>query len=457
VSAMRSSRAPGAEFQFDVHTRSWNSRHVGNGGSLAGDASKAAWARITDRIGDALRSRFHSFAPMCAQVNAEWWRLGGQLRYTSRMLKRTRSAVLSVLIMLLFSSGNCARVSADAMFKVGVTSRHFLPAEPYDWRGTANHAVFEVVWYPADTGADAKPQRIPPYGPALFEAAPAALNAKIATNPAKFPLILLSHGTGGSAQSMAWFATALASRGFIVAGVNHPGNNALQAYTVQGFVLWWKRAQDISAMLDDLLADDEFGPHIDAQRIGAAGFSLGGYTVIELAGGITSRLQFSEACKTPPDQSSCKPPPEFPDLLAKADALTATDPSFAKALRGDGGSYRDPRIRAVFAMAPALGPAVTPESLKSIAIPVAIVAGESDSVVPINVNAKRYAAEIPHAELMIFTGAVGHYTFLDVCTEVGRSTMALLCVDQPGVDREVIHNATIERASKFFDGELSAH
>jgi len=36
----------------------------------------------------------------------------------------------------------------------------------------------EVVWYPADSGADAKPQRIPPYGPALFEAAPAAAEAR---------------------------------------------------------------------------------------------------------------------------------------------------------------------------------------------------------------------------------------------------------------------------------------
>ncbi len=379
------------------------------------------------------------------------------MKYTTRMLKRTRSALLPALIILLSLSANCAHVRAAEIFKVGVTSRHFLPAQPYDWRGATSHALLEVVWYPADSGADPKPQRIPPNGPPLFEAAPAAPNSKFATSPAKFPLILLSHGTGGSAQSMAWFATALASRGFIVAGVNHPGNNALEPYTVQGFMLWWERAQDMSVMLDDLLANDEFGPHIDAQRIAAAGFSLGGYTVIELAGGITSLLQFSETCKTPPDQASCKPPPEFPDLLAKTDALIATDPSFAKALREDGDSYRDPRIRAVFTMAPALGPAVTPESLKSITMPVAIVAGESDSVVPIDANAKRYARAIPHAELTIFSGGVGHYTFLDVCTAAGRSVLASLCVDRPGVDRQTIHNATIELASKFFDSELSVH
>jgi dienelactone hydrolase len=32
-----------------------------------------------------------------------------------------------------------------------------------------------------------------------------------------------------------------------------------------------------------MLADSEFGSHIDSNRIAAAGFSLGGYTMIEIA------------------------------------------------------------------------------------------------------------------------------------------------------------------------------
>jgi len=107
-------------------------------------------------------------------------------------------------------------------------------------------------------------------------------------------------------------------------------------------------------------------------------------------------------------------------------------------------------------MAPALGPAVTPQSLSAVAIPAAIVAGASDSVVPIDANAKYYAAKIPHAELTIFPGGVDHYTFLDDCTEAGRSAMPQFCVDRPGVDREAIHNATIALASKFFASRLAA-
>jgi predicted dienelactone hydrolase len=373
------------------------------------------------------------------------------------MLKWMLAALLASVFVLSLTSQDNAQTLDGAPFKVGVASRHLLPTEPYDWRGAGMHALLEAIWYPAESGADPKPQRIPPVGPAIFEAAPAAPEAKIAASPAKLPLILLSHGTGGTAQTLAWFATALAAHGYIVVGVNHPGNNAMEPYTVQGFTLWWERAKDLSTVLDDILADPDFGPHVDRRRIGGAGFSLGGYAMIELAGGKTSREHYAKACRASPDQVSCKPPPEFPDLITKSNALAATDPAYAKALREDGASYRDSRIRAVFTMAPALGPAFAPASLKTIAIPVAIVAGAQDSIVPIDANAKYDAAQIPHAALTIFPGEVDHYVFVDECTEVGRSSLPLLCVDRPAVDRAAIHDEAIELAAKFFSSQLSAH
>ncbi len=372
------------------------------------------------------------------------------------MLKWTLAALLASVVVLSLTSQDNAQTLDGAPFKVGVASRHLLPTEPYDWRGAGMHALLEVIWYPAESGADPKPQRIPPVGAAIFEAAPAAPEAKIAASPAKLPLILLSHGTGGTAQTLAWFATALAARGYIVVGVNHPGNNAMEPYTVQGFTLWWERAKDLSTVLDDILADPDFGPHVDRRRIGGAGFSLGGYTMIELAGGKTSREHYAKVCGATPDQVSCKPPPEFPDLIAKSNALAATDPAYAKALHEDGASYRDSRVRAVFTMAPALGPAFAPASLKAIAIPVAIVAGAQDSIVPIDANAKYDAAQIPHAVLTIFPGDVDHYVFVDECTEAGRDSLPLLCVDRPGVDRAAIHDETLDLAAKFFASHLSA-
>jgi predicted dienelactone hydrolase len=374
------------------------------------------------------------------------------------MAKRFALALIGVGLMAFCAQQSAAQAQTasggNAAYKVGTATRQVLPSGPYDWRGAAGQSLFEEIWYPADAGAAAVPQAFGPPGQITLTAAPAAPKAPLAASPAKFPLVMLSHGTGGTVQSMAWFTTALAARGYIVAGVNHPGNTATAPYTAQGFLLWWLRARDVSTALDDLLADDTFGPRIDRERIGAAGFSLGGYTVIELAGGITSRTKFGDVCRTLVDQTSCKPPPEFSDLIAKGEALAASDPAFARALRGDGASYRDARIRAVFAMAPALGPAVTADSLGKIAIPLAIVAGQSDTIVPVDPNAKYYAAAIPHAELTILPGGVGHYTFVDECTDAGRASRPQLCVDRPGVDRAQVHDAAVDLAVKFFGAHL---
>jgi predicted dienelactone hydrolase len=103
-------------------------------------------------------------------------------------------------------------------------------------------------------------------------------------------------------------------------------------------------------------------------------------------------------------------------------------------------------------MAPALGPAFTPDSLKAIDRPVMIVAGAADHVVPVDANAKYFAAMIPHAALTIFPGGVDHYTFVDQCTPFGRDAQPMLCIDKPGVDREAVHDATVALAAKFFGG-----
>jgi predicted dienelactone hydrolase len=368
------------------------------------------------------------------------------------MIRLALAMLLPLVAAMADPDAARSQALGDSDFKVGFASRRFVPPEPYEWRGAATRALVTDIWYPADAQAQVEPQRIgPPKAPPIFEAPAVAANAEVAKSPAKFPLILLSHGTGGTAQSMAWLASALAARGFIVAGANHPGNTALEPYTVQGFALWWLRARDISMVLNAMLADASFGPRIDPARIGAVGFSLGGYTMIELAGGITSLAQFAAYCRAAPDATTCKAPPEFTDLRAKSEALAQSDPAYAAALREDGRSYREPRIRAVVAIAPVLGPAFTPESLAAIAIPVAIVAGESDSIVPIDANAKQDAAKIPHAELTILPGRVDHYVFVNVCTSGGRSLLGPICVDAPEIDRAAIHRTTAALAIKFFE------
>lgn len=340
-----------------------------------------------------------------------------------------------------------------ARFKVGVQNRTFT-VEPYDWRGAATHALTTVIWYPADAAAVEKPQWIGPPDNPLFSAGIAAPDAPLVSSSAKFPLIVLSHGTGGSALSIAWIGTVLAAHGYIAAAVNHPGNNATEAYTAQGFSTWWERARDLSVVIDRMLADPTFGARIDAHRIGAEGFSLGGYSMIEIAGGTTDVAAYRAFCKSPRADAICKSPPEFPDLVEQFNKLSDSDPAFQAALRHAGDSYRDPRVRAVFALAPALGPAFTPASLEKIAIPVEIVAGASDQNVPLASSARYFAAHIPGAKLVILPGGVAHYNFLDSCTNAGRKSLPLLCTDAPDVNRDAVHARANELALSFFAAHL---
>lgn len=83
----------------------------------------------------------------------------------------------------------------------------------------------------------------------------------------------------------------------------------------------------------NLLTDPTLGSHIDNERIGAAGFSLGGYTMIEIAGGITDPAAFKEFCASPRADGICKSPPEFPTLVEDFDKLPKDDPDFQATLR----------------------------------------------------------------------------------------------------------------------------
>jgi predicted dienelactone hydrolase len=354
-----------------------------------------------------------------------------------------------VIALLLAQAG---LLHADG-HKVGTTWRRLVPTGAYNWRAAKTHALVTQLWYPADAAAVEKPQWIGPPDAPLFAAGSAAPDVSPVATPAKLPLVVMSHGTGGSAAMLAWLGTVLASRGYLVAAVNHPGNNALEDYTVQGFTLWWERAHDLSTVIDQLLADPTFGARIDRARIGAAGFSLGGFTMMLLAGAISDRSAYEAFCRSKASDDMCRPPPEFGDLLAKSDDLAAHDKQYAASLAHEKESRRDPRVRAVFAIAPALGPAFRAPSLARAAIPVEIVAGAADDHVPVESSAKYFAAKIPGAKLTILPGNVAHYVFLGECTERGKKAVPF-CRDGAGVDRAAVHKQVAEMAARFFDAQL---
>ena len=250
---------------------------------------------------------------------------------------------------------------ADPTARVGVVTRTFHPATPRNWRGAAKQ-LDAVIWYPASDAAIETKQYIGAPEQPLFLAGSATPHAGFAPHLERLPLVLISHGTGGSALQMAWLGTALARAGYIAVAIDHPGNTSNGKLTAEGFTLWWERATDLSNTLNAMLKDDTFSQRIDPTRIAAAGYSLGGYTVLELAGAQTDISQFFDRCRPKPagaqqpvhptDDAAVCHVPEMRGLGSIDDILQAVRKSSGESLARSGESYRDPRIKAVFAIAP---------------------------------------------------------------------------------------------------------
>ena len=128
------------------------------------------------------------------------------------------------------------------------------------------------IWYPA-RGAPSL-QRL-----GIWEQHPVADAEPVGHG---LPLVVVSHGTGGSFAGHLDTAAVLASHGFVVAAVTHPGDNwqdQSRTLDIQN------RPRELIALLDFMLGGWRSHAVIDPGRVGAFGFSAGGFTVLAAAGG----------------------------------------------------------------------------------------------------------------------------------------------------------------------------
>jgi predicted dienelactone hydrolase len=120
----------------------------------------------------------------------------------------------------------------------------------------------------------------------------------------RYPLVIFSHGLDGCGTQSVFFTEALARAGYVVVAPDH--RDAGCSSDGRGFVRWhlprksfmapgrwddrtyYDRRRDVEAVLNWALTSADFSPIIDAQNIGIAGHSLGGYTALALAGGWVS-------------------------------------------------------------------------------------------------------------------------------------------------------------------------
>lgn len=296
--------------------------------------------------------------------------------------------------------------------ETGVTTRDFTDSSRPNWTGTGARPLRSVIWYPAGKGGSCETIVDSSQFPQPVKA---RRDAKISPIKKKYPLILLSHGAQGNAMQMRWLGYFLACKGYIAVAINHNGTDEEERKTgilsLSDFCMW-ERPKDVSAVLDKMLNDSEFSGRIDTGRIAVAGFSLGGATAIWVTGAI---LDKEELVRDEPE-----PPPVFRASIDRLIELQKTDPIVINSFKHSADSFKDSRIKAAFALAPAIGQGFTREGLKNITIPVQIVVGDADVVAPKERNAAHYADNIPGARpLIVLPGERGHY--LAPASGTGRS------------------------------------
>jgi predicted dienelactone hydrolase len=249
------------------------------------------------------------------------------------------------------------------------------------------------------------------------------------------PLVIFSHGRGG------WFtmnhdtAEALADAGFVVAAINHPGDNGIDSSQSNKMSSWASRPADIVRLLDFMLHDWKDKAVIDPARIGFFGFSLGGFTGLVLVGAHADFRRLGLFCKETDKTENC-------ERARSGDVPPSPQP--------------DPRIRAAVLADAAMSFAFTPEGLSSIQIPLQIWRSELGGN---GVGAKSTAltaSQLPGSP-EIHTVPAGHYAFLVPCSPQFATALPRLCTDVPAsFDRVAFHRDFDASVVRFFREHLAS-
>jgi len=175
-----------------------------------------------------------------------------------------------------------------------------------------------------------------------------AMSIEYPISAGAYPLIIWSHGFGGSDRGYVGLSSYWASNGYVVIKPNHADSGKLpsvrsveEIWESQTVADYRNRVQDVTAILDGIAQLEESYPElkgkIDATKVGVGGHSYGAHTAMLVGGAKT-----------------------FPD----------------------GTSYADPRVKVILAMSPQ-GPSdqrgLTKESFATLTVPALFMTGTLDN------------------------------------------------------------------------------
>ena len=266
-----------------------------------------------------------------------------------------------------------------------------------------------LVLYPSNTPG--QPENIGPYTLEVALDAP--------SKPGPLPLVLISHGTGGSPLTHRLLAHALARQGFVVGlprhHANHRDDNSWHN-TPDNLVA---RPRHLSLAIDGLLA--EFGAALRPDWVALIGHSLGGYTGLALAGGRPGSLPHEHADGTP------QRIPVVPDA----------------------------RVRALVLLAPATVWYRAAAALRNVRVPILLLMGEKDEWTP-DFHAQivlQGVVDRQQVQHHVIENA-GHYSFLSPFPPERTDPAFPPSQDPPGFDRAQFQPALQAEILAFLSQQL---
>lgn len=326
-------------------------------------------------------------------------------------MKSIKSSLFCAVAMIATAlAGTCAHAAG---FQQGVA------ADP------GGKPLVVGIWYPSQ--AEAKPVTL---GPTTMTV---AFNAPL--NGKALPMVVMSHGTGGSLLGHFDTAIALADAGFVVVAMNHTGDNyADQSRSIDVM----DRPRQVSRVIDHMLSTWDDHAAIDPERIGMFGFSAGGFTTLAIIGGIADFSKIGPMCRQYPEDFACQ-------LAAKSQSPVVVPAMTA---------VTDTRIKAAVVAAPALGFTFSPNGLKNVKVPIQLWRAENDVVVPHPRYAEAVRLALPEAPEYHVVPNAGHYDFLAPCSDAFASMAPAICTSSPGFDRAAFHVGFDSAVVKFFKNKL---
>jgi predicted dienelactone hydrolase len=281
-----------------------------------------------------------------------------------------------------------------------------------------------AIWYPS-TGAEVSE-------PLALGAQTVAHGGPIAGSG--HGLIVISHGTGGSNADHFDTAQALARAGFVVAAVSHTGDTYDDRSRALRIV---ERPRQLSLVIDYMTADWRGRANVNAKRIGAFGFSSGGFTVLAAVGGKPDMSLLAAHCAEHPRYFDCSLQRQFNGQSGAGAPVVAADP----------------RIRAAVVAAPALGFTFAPAGLSAVTVPVQLWRAEADTVLPHPLYAEAVRSALPKPPEYHVVAGADHYDFLPPCSP-GLAKVAPVICGKPAFDRAAFHTTFNAEVVRFFQKTL---